>query len=54
MLEVVTEAVGRLGRDEWWASVQRALDELSPAEVTAYGAESEGLAGAAADGLDGR
>lgn len=54
MVEVVTDAVARLGREEWWASVQDALDELSTAEVTTYAAESRGLAGAAADGLDGR
>ena len=26
MLEVVTDAVHRLGRDEWWSSVRDALD----------------------------
>jgi hypothetical protein len=52
MLEVVTDAVLRLGRDEWWSSVMDALDELSPTEVAHYQAESQQFATAAADGLD--
>lgn len=52
MLDVVADAVHRLGRDEWWSSVHDALDELSPADVASYRAESHGLEAAGADGLD--
>ncbi len=54
MLEVVTDAVDRLGRDEWWSSVHDALDGLSSTEVASYQAESLELGAAAADGLDER
>ncbi len=52
MLDVVTDAVHRLGREEWWLSVRGALDDLSDAEAASYRAESRGLDAAAADGLD--
>ena len=51
MLEVVTDAVHRLGRDEWWSSVHDALDGLSSTEVDSYQAESLELDAAASDGL---
>lgn len=54
MLEVVTDAVHRLGRDEWWSSVRDALDGLSPTEVSAYQIESHHFDSASADGLDDR
>jgi len=54
MLEVVTDAVHRLGRDEWWSSVQHALDGLSPAEAADYQTESLQMDAAATDGLDER
>ncbi len=54
MLDVVTEAVNRLSRDEWWASVHDALDELSAVEAASYQAEGRGLESAVADGLDDR
>ena len=54
MLEVVTDAVHRLGRDEWWSSVRDALDELSPSDVADYQVESQQLDAASADGLDDR
>ena len=54
MIEVVTDAVHRLGRDEWWVSVHDALDGLSPAAAASYQAESRELDAVAADGLDGR
>jgi hypothetical protein len=54
MLEVVTDAVHRLGRDEWWSSVRDALDEMNPAEVADCQRDSQPLDSAAADGLDGR
>lgn len=54
MLDVVTDAVHRLGRDEWWSSVRGALDGLSDADAASYQAESRRLGAAAADGLDDR
>lgn len=54
MLEVVTDAVRRLGRDEWWSSVRDSLDGLSPDEVVGYQAESQRFDAASADGLDDR
>ena len=54
MINVVTDAVHRLSRDEWWSSVRGALDGLSAAEAASYRAESRGLDAAAADGLDDR
>ena len=54
MLEIVTDAVQRLSRDECWSSVRDALDGLSPSEVSAYQIESRQLDTASADGLDER
>lgn len=52
MLEVVTDAVHRLGREEWWSSVRDALDGLSPSEAAGYEAQSQQMDAASADGLD--
>lgn len=54
MLDVVTDAVHRLDREEWWSSVRGALDALNDAEVASYRAESGILDAAAGDGLDDR
>lgn len=54
MVDVVTDAVHRLGSDEWWSAARSALDELSNAEVASYQAEGRRLDAAAADGLDGQ
>jgi len=54
MLDVVTDAVHQLGREEWWSSVRGVLDGLDDAEAASYQAESRGLDAAAADGLDDR
>lgn len=54
MLEVVTDAVHRLGRDEWWSSVRDALDGLTRSEVASYHVENQQLDAASADGLDER
>jgi predicted transcriptional regulator len=51
MLEVVTDAVHRLTRDQWWDSVQQAIDAMAPENVEAYRTESDRLDSAAADGL---
>ena len=50
MLEVVTDAVHRLRRDEWWLAVQVALD-ASKSDVEAH-AETRILDHASSDGLD--
>ena len=52
MVDVVADAVHRLGRDEWWSSVRDALDDLAPSEVDAYQMENRRLDAAAVDGLD--
>ena len=54
MLEVVMDAVHRLGRDEWWSSVRNALDGLNPSAVADYQGESRQMDAALADGLDER
>ena len=54
MVDVVADAVHRLGRDEWWQAARSALDGLTEAEAAAYQAESRGLSAATADGLDDR
>ncbi len=51
MLEVVADAVHRLGRDDWWSSVRDALDDLSPTDTAGYRTESEQLDGSSSDGL---
>ena len=51
MIDVVTEAVQRLTRDEWWKSVRGALDNLDTAEAAAYRTESDELDAASADGF---
>ena len=52
MLEVVDDAVHRLGRDEWWSSVREGLDRMSASEVAEYRSDGNQLEGASADGLD--
>lgn len=54
MLDVVTDAVHRLSRDDWWASVRDSLDGLNATEAASYQAESRSFDAAAADGLDDR
>lgn len=51
MLDVVTDAVHRLSRDEWWGTVHAALDEMSDAALADHHSETEVLDNAAADGL---
>lgn len=53
MLDVVTEAVERLSRDQWWDEVHRAVESV-PSDVLAdVDAETTVLDDAAADGIDG-
>jgi hypothetical protein len=54
VLEVVTDAVHRLGRDEWWSSVRDALDGLSSSDVVDYQVASQQMDAASVDGLDER
>jgi hypothetical protein len=51
MLEIVTDAVHRLSRDQWWESVHDAIDAMTADEAEAYRAETDQLDSAAADGL---
>jgi len=51
MLDVVTDAVHRLGRDQWWDTVHDVLDQMTPEEVAAYQTETDRLDDAATDGL---
>ena len=53
MLEVVTDAIHRLTREQWWGTVHDALDAMTADEVDAYRAEAATLDGTAADGLGG-
>ena len=53
MVDVVADAVHRLGRDEWWAATRSALDSLSEADMASYQTESRRLSAASVDGLDG-
>ena len=40
MLDVVTDAIRRLGQDQWWDSVHDALGQMAPEAVTEYRAEA--------------
>ena len=51
MLEVVTDAVHRLGSDEWWSSVRDAPDGLNPSEVATHQVAGHQLDAASMDGL---
>jgi hypothetical protein len=52
MVDVVTDAVRRLKRDEWWDSVHDALDEMDPSQIAEYRSETERLDAAALSDLD--
>lgn len=51
MLDVVTDAVDRLRREEWWASVHRELDAMGDDDVRSYDEETAILDHAAGDGI---
>ncbi len=53
MLDVVSDAIHRLSREQWWDSVHHALDEMTEADCAAYQPEVDILDGSAGDGLDG-
>ncbi|MBK6501688.1 MULTISPECIES: hypothetical protein [Candidatus Neomicrothrix] len=53
LLEVVTDAVRRMQRDQWWSGVHEALDAMNPEELAEYRAETDQLDGTASDGLRG-
>lgn len=50
MLDIVTDAVHQLSRDQWWDSVHDAIDAMTADEAESYGAETDQLDRAAADG----
>lgn len=51
MSDVVSDAIDRVNRDQWWASVGDALDSMTVAEGANYRRETEGLDRSASDGL---
>jgi predicted transcriptional regulator len=51
MLDIVTDAVHRLSRDQWWDSVHDAIDAMTADQIGSYRDETDRLDGAAADGL---
>lgn len=53
MLEVVSDAIHQLGRQEWWAAVHDALEQMTDDDRSAYHADVEALDGATGDGLRG-
>lgn len=54
MLQVVTDAVHRLTKDQWWDTVDAALDAMTPDETADYQQETVLLDATAHDGLNGR
>lgn len=53
MLDVVSDAIDRLGREHWWDTVHDAIEEMTDEDRAAYSAEVEALDGAAGDGFRG-
>ncbi len=53
MLDVVTDAIHRLDRDEWWATVHGALDATTGDEAAVHASEVELLDTTTTDGLRG-
>ena len=51
LLEVVTDAVAQLKRDQWWAQVHEELETMTPAELAEYQADVETLGATSSDGL---
>lgn len=51
MLDIVTDAVHRLSRDQWWDSVHDAIDAMTADELGSYRDETNQLDSASADGL---
>ncbi len=51
MVEVVSDAIHRLERDDWWASVHTALNDMSPSASESYENEIQTLDGTSSDGL---
>ena len=51
LLDVVTDAVRRLQRDQWWNGVHEVLEAMSPDDLADYQAETDRLDGTASDGM---
>ncbi len=51
MVEVVSDAIHRLERDDWWVSVHTALDDMSPSASKSYEDETQKLDRTSPDGL---
>ena len=54
LVEVVSDAVHRLERDEWWSTVHEALDGWGPQDVESYRSDHRRLDITASDGMDER
>lgn len=54
MLQVVTDAVDHLRREQWWDSVDAALDAMTSEELADLQQETDLMDATAGDGLDGR
>ena len=52
LVEVVTEAVRRLGRDDWWNDLHSNLDAMPDASSIHYAAETDRLDGTTSDGMN--
>lgn len=52
MLDIVSDAVHRLSRDQWWDNVHEAIDAMTADEAEDYRIETDRLDSATADGLD--
>ncbi len=50
MLDVVTDAVAHLAREQWWAQVHDSLDSWSSDDVIAYRTAAASTEGTLADG----
>lgn len=53
MLDVVSDAIHRLTKDQWWDAVHDSINAMTPDQVAEYQANTEHLDRAAADGLRG-
>lgn len=51
MLDVVTDAIHRLTKDQWWESVHDAVDAMAPGDGVEYRANADQMDDASTDGL---
>lgn len=51
LLDVVTDALARLKRDQWWAQVHAELETMTAEDLSEYHADVETLDAVTSDGL---